>query len=577
MSNNGDRQLDPIVVAQQHRPAASRVIPPMLDFIFMCAMRSVSFFDEANRFVRENQFNEATEQHYIMLWRALSHVREDGGAFTHANVMVELHNMLSTDPGWLHPEYQGYLLREDRYGLVWSAFNAPTEEIDLHTARSHLRAFLNERTVANPLRRFIESVGNGEHPSGLNEFLAQINSQQQLVESMTTLPVVQTVPGLHDTWEAPLIYHESGLSWIDDPVHGLGGFTEGDAIGILGGTGSGKSTLGAHIAVECAKREYSNAISEGRSPRWVAFLTYEESVKKMRVRVWSAGFKIQRERLQNLTHPASQLTHRGNMLEYERTMEGVDPDNLLSEQERWVAGSEWMNKTLKLFDMSGSREFPNAGRGFIPEIAACIDATAMQLGVPPLAILIDYAGLVCRGYMDINNMDDSRLRHLLSTFGNRIRREVAERFSATAIVLHQLAPQEGQRSSTSLLHHSMSSESKAFAENLTACGCIGNPDPQTGCRLLNWSKIRYQAQEKVRPVTLRVDDNFARMDNVTDIYAVDSSSRRFVLRTAMEQVSGGVPSGQRGPSPNPPQIGINAAPAPVSAEDDDPDQILNGS
>jgi hypothetical protein len=524
----------------------------MLDMIFMCAMRAQTFFDEARRFVRNNQFEPVNEPHYSILWTVLCALRDAGSRFTHHNVMTEVHRVLESNPGYLHPNLQPHLTLQTPQGIIWTAFNASVEEIDLHTARAYLRDFLHERTVASPLRRFMASVSLGEVPLGLNEFLDTVVNQRQSIQTMDTLPLVLAVPDLNTILEPPLIYNPTGIDWIDNP---LGGVCEGDAIGIIGGTGSGKSTLAAHIAVSCAKRENLRAMQEGRAPRWVAFFTYEESVKKMRVRIWSAGFQIERARLENLTNPAAQLTSRANMLPYEYQLFGPE-GQAVSEQERWVAGSQWMNRTLALFDMSGSAEFPSAGKGFIPEMVACLDAESQRRGTPPVLTITDYAGLTCRNYIAARDLDDNSLRPLLAEFGNRQRREIAERFGATSLIMHQIAPAEGQRGPTALMHHTMASESRAFAENLAICGCIGNPDPQTGCRRLNWSKLRHRPQEQAPPITLRISDQFAIMDDVSSIYSVDDSGRRFVLKELLNQVHGGGAAQPQAATPNPPNVRV---------------------
>lgn len=573
----GENYHDPIVAAQQNYGPASPIIPAMLDTIFLCFMRSPVFFDEARRFIRQNQFDEAREQHYRALWQSLCTLRDQRSAFTNLNVITEIHRMLVDDAMAIHPSLQPLLLTQDQRGIVWAAFNAPVEEVDVHTARGYLREFLQERTVASPLRRFVDSVNIGETPYNFNEFLDTIITQRDAIRTMDTLPCVIAAPDLHTVLEAPSIFHPTGIEWIDSR---LGGIREGDAIGILGGTGSGKSTLGAHIAVETAKREYEIANQQNRNPRWVGFFTYEESVKKMRVRIWSSAFQIQRSRLERLTHPATELTTRETLLAYERNLFGNSVDEAVSEQERWVAGSRWLNQTLYLFDMSGSADFPHAGRGFIQEIVACIEANVIRTGTTPKEVVIDYAGLVCRNHMAAQNMDEGSLRHLLAEFGDRCRRDIAERFGCTVIILHQIAPAEGQRHSTALLHHSMASESRAFAENLAACGCIGNADPSTGCRRFNWSKIRYEAQEKVQPVTLRIDEHFARMENVDELYVVDDAGRRFVPKDAAERIHGGAqdqqtaqagPAGLRNTSdPQQPATTYSAADAALNNNDVDP-------
>lgn len=567
MPRTWEQVQDTVVAAQQNYGPANRVTSGMLDVLFTCLLRAVSFFDEARRFLRGNQFNAITEAHYAILWEVLCVMRDNNQRFNYSNVCTELHRLLSSNPGVLHPNFQPFLLRQGPGGLIWTAFNLPTDEIDVPTARQHLREFLHERTVSSPLRRFMENVSAGDTPLGLDDFLDSVVTQRQRIASMQTLPLVTTVPALDAEMRPPSIFHPTGMEWIDMP---LGGIREGDAIGIIGGTGSGKSTLCAHMAVACAKREWELAAGARRLSRWVALFTYEEAVAKMQPRVWSAGCQIARSRLERLTNPATQLTRRDNMEPYERKLYGDNEQDMMCEQERWSTAGIWMNKTIALFDMSGSADFPDAGYGYIPEITACLEARTAMLGIPPVFALIDYAGIVCRNYMAKNNMDDSSLRHLLSEFGNRARREIAERFGCTVCILHQIAPAEGQRHPTALMHHSMAAESRAFAENLAACACIGNPDPLTGCRRLNWSKIRYQAQERVEPVTLKINDEFATIDNVTSIYTVDDAGRRFVLRNAMNQIHGGERTGTANtvPTANPPRVRQEAAPITTAAAED---------
>lgn len=552
MSDWDQPRQDTITASQQNYGAASSVIPSMLELMFTCMMRAPNFFDESRRFIDSNQFDEVREPHYMALWAILCTLRDAGCNFTCANILVEARRLLSDNPAFIHPNFQTLLLTQGPTGIPWTAFNTPVETIDLVAARRHMREFLHERTVARPLRNYMDGVLLGEVPLGLDNFLDVIVGQQQTIQSMEELPIVLTVPALDSSLNPPSVFHPTGIDWIDHP---LGGVREGDVIGIIGTYGSGKSTLAAHISVACAKREHQNARQEGRESRWVALLTYEEAVRKMQPRVWSAGLQILRDRLENLTRPSEQLTDRTNMLDYERNLYGQNTTNPMSEQDRWAAGATWMNKSLKLFDMSGSTEFPSAGRGYIGEIVACLDTHAQATGIPPILVPIDYAGICCRNYMAAQNMDDSRLRYLLSAFGDRARREIAERFGCTVVLLHQVAPAEGQRHATTLMHHSMAAESRAFAENLAACACIGNTDLVTGCRRLNWSKIRYKQQEKVEPVTIRINDQFAQMDNAGSVYAVDDSARRFVLRDSLQQVHGGsMPAQPRTATTNPPRI-----------------------
>ena len=531
----GASNRDTIIVAQQSLGPDERVVPAMLDVIFMALLRNTAFQDEARRFVRVNQFNPVNESHYALLWDVLTHMHSQGLACNSTTVCAEIHRILHNNPSCIHPSFHPLLLQQDQTGLVWSAFTSPADDIDVNAARAYLRQFLRERLIASPLRRFMEGVGQGETPLGLDDFLTNLNRQRDMIQSLQTLPLVATVPPLTATLAPSAIMHPSGIDWIDRRIDG---FREGDVVGILGVTGGGKSTLGAHIAVAGAKRENLRAHEERREGRWIALFTYEEDVKKMWPRVWSAGMQIRRERLTNLQQPAQQLSTRETLQDYERTLFGPNSTETSSEQERWQAASVWMNRHLALFDMSGSSDFPNAGKGYIPEVVACLDAYQQQMRTQPLTVVLDYVGLMCRNFIAQNNLKDDALRTMLTEFGNLARREIAERFRCTVVALHQIAPSEVGKSATSLLHHSMAQESKAFAENMAACACIGNADVHTGCRRINWSKIRYKPQERVEPITVRINDEYSLMDDVSTTYVVDEANRRFVTQDAAARLHG---------------------------------------
>lgn len=556
----GAQNRDTILAAQQNLGPEERVVPAMLDVVFMALLRNTAFQDEARRFVRVNQFNPVTEAHYALLWDVLTHMRDQGLACSNTTVCAEIHRVLHNNPMCIHPSFHPLLLQQDSHGLVWSAFTSPESDIDVNAARFYMRHFLRERAIATPLRRFMEGVEPGETPMGLDDFLTTLTRQREMIQSLNTLPLVATVPSLTATLAPSAVMHPSGVDWIDSRILG---FREGDVVGVLGVTGGGKSTLGAHIAVACAKREYTNARTENREGRWVAFFTYEEDVKKMQPRIWSAGMQIKRDRLADLTSPALQLSTRDNLQSYERNLFGPNSTETTCEQERWQAASVWLNKHLALFDMSGSTDFPNAGRGYIPEVVACLDAHQHQLGTMPLIVVIDYVGLMVRNYMNHNNLREDQLRTMLTEFGNQARREIAERFRCTVVALHQMAPSEGGKSPTALLHHTMAQESKAFAENMAACACIGTADTHTGCRRINWSKIRYRQQERVEPVTVRINDEYSLMDDVSTAYVVDEASRRIITRDAAAQMHGSAAAATNEAtaesqattvSPNPPAI-----------------------
>ncbi len=534
-----DRQQHDIVAAAQHgQGPADTVMPVMLDHLFMGLIRSPRFLDEARLLINPNQFHPMAEPHFALLWNVLISLRDRFDEYKREDVITECHRFLAANPGCMLPQHQELLLRPDQYGLIFTAFGLSS--VNLPYCRGILEEFLRERTVAGPLRRFMDSVAVGQYPRGLDEFLGRVTQQAERIRGIQALPRVTTVPELHTELEAPSTFHSTGLEWLDSRIGG--GLREGDAIGILGVTGAGKSTLAAHLASSIANRAFVESMMRGNpQPDLTAFLTYEESAMKMRPRLWSAAMKIRRSKLETLTRPWEQLSGPHNMEEYERAMQPQNGEQLC-EQQRWEEGRLWLNKSLDIFDMSGSNEFPYAGTGYIQEIVTTLDSRCQALGVGIRSVVVDYAGLVAKRHMGMQDIAEDRLRHFLARFGDDIRRFVAEKFHCSVIIMHQIAAQEGNRNPTALLNHTMASESKSFAENLAICASMGVPDPLTGCRLMNFSKCRTAPVEQIRPVTLRINDEFAMLEDVGSRFVINESGRGFVTRDLSNRLHGGGPA-----------------------------------
>jgi hypothetical protein len=132
--------------------------------------------------------------------------------------------------------------------------------------------------------------------------------------------------------------------------------------------------------------------------------------------------------------------------------------------------------------------------------------------------------------------------------GDSLRRTVAEKHQATVWLLHQFNGDQNKRSPTVLLHHSDAAESKAFAENLAACGCLGVEDKSTGCRLLNWSKVRYYNDRSQSAPTLQINGMFGGMTDVSNRFTPDANTRTFIDPHSRSTLEGDSPPPiRRGP------------------------------
>lgn len=517
-------QTEPALIAQQVQPATPKMTTQLIDVMFIGMCRSMSFFDEVHRFLKPDYF-PLVEGHYRVLFDVMCQLRPRHNLFNHTLLYTECFDYINTNPTACDISLSERLLRKDGYGLLFVAFTEQVDRVSLTQCRDYLQRFLFERIVASPLRMFMETVAKDATPTNLTMFLDVLQDRRREIQTVDTLPVVDIMPDADQEMEPPSIFNKTGVDFIDKP---LGGQREGDANGILGVTGAGKSTLAAHMGVSMARTEFARAQKAGCLPRISVIFTYEEDAKKMKPRIWSAAAQIRRDKLEQLTKPREQLTHAGCLEEYELKLAG-DGEDKEGEYERWQKARCWLRETLWIVDMSGSEKFPNAGSGYVEEIASVLEGIKLLTGGRDyLSVLIDFAGLVCERYQQAQQMDDSRLRHLLKGFGDQCRREISERFRCTTWIFHQIAPSKATESPTKALHHSMAAEAKAFAEFLSLCGCLGIPDSKTGCRLLNWSKTRYARTETVEPVLLRINDLFACFENVADAYQVDEAGRAFV-------------------------------------------------
>jgi hypothetical protein len=163
---------------------------------------------------------------------------------------------------------------------------------------------------------------------------------------------------------------------------------------------------------------------------------------------------------------------------------------------------------------------------------------AQRTGRGYRSVFMDYAGLSCDRYMAAQNMDESQLRHLLRRYGEECKKKIAERFNCTVWVAQQIRGEACNKNPTALLHHNDAAESKSFAENMALCACIGSVDRNSGCRVLNFSKVRYKPQERVPPATFRIHERFAIIEDMTNSMVSDASGSRFVPREEAERVRG---------------------------------------
>jgi hypothetical protein len=317
----------------------------------------------------------------------------------------------------------------------------------------------------------------------------------------------------------------------------LGGQRVGDVNVLLGPTGGGKSTTALDLAVCCAQQSWNDCNFGQTNPAPVIFFSVEEEAVKLRPRVQSNWFRIPRSFLEG-DMDWNAFSTADNLKPYEREMQAGQPRQL-GERERYMLHAEACDRTLHMLDLSGSDAFPEVGGGYIPELAAYVDRIVSQAGVPPKAIIVDYAGLLVERFMDQKHADPDRsLQYGLRRFADTFKKLILSRFPTTAWILQQLKGAAAEYPASKLLTHADCGACKDFAVNAAAALIIGTADQATGCRFVNFSKTRYVDNSSIRPAIVQIDRQFANIVDVTDQYDCDRASRQFLPRQASRALGG---------------------------------------
>jgi hypothetical protein len=322
----------------------------------------------------------------------------------------------------------------------------------------------------------------------------------------------------------------TGVEFLDKMLGG--GQADGEVYGILGAYGSGKTVLGVQIATQTAVAQVmqKNLLAmQGKTyePRHSYLFHYEAGEEEIRVRSWSHLCSIPWTELQEFDMSKLSSTAKGpKPYESDRFKEKIESGTFLGEQER-LKGLSLYENYIHLVDMSGPPDSPKRGTGYVQEIAQILATwtKGQSIGV----VVIDYAGLCSRRYMNANNLPHDRLRHLVGNFGDECRRLIASPFSCPVWVMHQLAAAQNKRSPSSKQHHSDAAEAKNFAENLWFSFQMGVPEDVSRCLSMTCTKARRAGIPT--PAVLRIDGAFSTMVDASKDFFFDELQGKFVSVT----------------------------------------------
>jgi hypothetical protein len=513
-----------------HGNMASAVTPPInphnVEFILCYLLQTPTAITDTQDLITPEYFT-AEEQVLAVLWQCIREARQQSWGTTVPVLQDMVRSRLTVSPV--------AILNCERFitERIPTIVNHQLTVAEKEYGQSLLDRFLVERGVVRRLRRELatpDAVGN------LNGFLADVGTRLSRATGSRNIPRSDVVPVVGTPLEPSHVFYQTGINYIDNP---LGGLCAGEAWGLVGPTGGGKSTTAMHIAVSTARHGWTEATGAGTPVPWVAYVSVEQPPKKLRPMLWAQSFFIDRAVCTGM-NDWSALCGPGQSRPYEDIYWGGCATRP-SELERYRAGSLWFNSCFSMFDFSGSPEFPHAGRGYVPEVASALRRTSDTLAGRPLRlVVIDYAGLLVeRSDLLAGARDYEKAKYrLLRGFADECRRLIAEAFQCTVLMIHQLRGAACDASPLRLVSISDSADCKAIGDNAAVFLGLGTYCRRTGCRRLNYAKTRNVQETACQPATLRIHPHFSTVDDVSNVYRVDDVAHAFCAVGDLRRIQG---------------------------------------
>lgn len=515
-----------------------------IEMMLLHIIRLPNLFIQARNQLKPEHFDNRVEIEYAVLWRAVLTVSSKSANKLPENGAVrrlsaEIKRMLNINPDLLITEQLEDLIDNDNGFVPW-IYSVAENELFETEGRTLLETFLRERTVIDPLKQFINDIGDA-NPININNMLNSIKEQQLKIQTVRKDPIQVALP---DNWEIkPIELTPIHVPFLDAY---MGGQANGEAYGILGPTGVGKTTLGIMIAVEGALYQQIIAPSDSEMRHWY-FFTFESSVDpEIRSRVISYAAKIDR----NVLMKGEKLSTSDTLKKYEleRWRDNLKAGQKMpGETERYEAVKPKLQRNLWLVDMSGSDpDNPSVGSGGVEEIA---DLLAMEAdkGKRIGGVVIDYVGIAVKRQLDAAGIAYDQLRHYVGGYGDKVRRLISAQFKCPAWLLHQFTGEVNKRAPTAKMHHADAAEAKNFADNLWYCFNLGTKSNENVCQM-TCTKERRSFSNGHAPL-IKIDGAVCAMLPADELYTI--SGNQIVPKNFAEKVVSAIPIAIKKNRPNP--------------------------
>jgi hypothetical protein len=529
------------------------ITPPEIEALLRGFLRHPRLLSEAIRAgLRQEHFGQThAELKYYAIFGAMCDLTDKYGALTKAMLIHHMASVAVTSATLggitqLTPDDVLFFLGDgSRAGFIEEAFDSPKLDDEQQAAERSfceniLRRFLNSRFIKGSLQGVLNQTSTAAAPVNIDELLEEFCRKSRRVKHVgAVIENAAVMPDFGAPIKLPPAPEPTNVAWIDTFI---GGIRPGDLIGCLAPFGGGKTTMLVSAAVRIAENYHltdQNKIA--------VYIGFEDAADKTMSLCWSAASHIDRQLFaqRETANFWDLFSTSSNLKDYEfKLPENQNPLVKLGERERWEITRSWYNKNFVYVDYGagsvlGSRKFSGP-----EELAEALRRICEERKCEIGFVAIDYAAkmidrmLEAESFAASAKLQESMWR-FLRLLPDQLRRYISDPFGATILLAHQLAQGEiGKYPPSRYIHHQDSSMGKSFAENLHACFCIGNRDPDSHVATINFSKIRVGLPISTTGV-VKINEDWVDVGLVTDKYVVCRGSQKIMSKGDVRPFSGG--------------------------------------
>lgn len=482
-------------------PEVTRPLTPeQLSLMFGTLIRSDSSFAVVNSLIEDELFTDP-EFYLLLAWRAYAIAREAlKRSPARELVMVQIRAEATNNPDLIPP-----VVSERAQRLIDAAYSLPLDDANSPTlavwAKEEFKKFYEDRIAVRRLQKKLAQTA-GFRLIDPRKIIQETQLDLNKANALTAAEIFRITDAINIESVTPT---PTGVDIWD---RATGGGLEPEKIyGLFGPTGSFKTGLAVQLMCGTAKSDYVRKMFDPSYQRGqIIYFAYECSREEILMRALSCAAEIPYERMKEIIYRRVVPNVAPRSEPYEDLIDVELRDR--SERQRIDFAVEVLSG-VSIQGMGASNDDVH-GRGYVPELAGCVENVRRQTGAPILGVYVDYAKLMARRYCWSNNIHQDRYRGILSQLPDLLRAEVGERYKTPVVLLQQLDNEANKAKAGRLMHHSFSSEAKDLGENMWYCLCLSKIDiHREHITVLNPSKTRGLAG--IEPEVLRLDGNRSKL------------------------------------------------------------------